>query len=414
MKAGKFAKLSQILLFYAGNELYINHLMHYFWIFDFAFGKKIVLRSFIFQYLFILTGIVFLVLSIIDHLCIKIQKMVVLQYPDVISFTSNIKDIIIQSNENITAKYRQVLSGIEFLTETFSPDSEGKIYIRGLGALFLSYLSPSLLVDRFLVECTSTSGETISFPVLVQYGLAEIDIPAAQFLDCHYLTFLQNEKIIYPFQHEYLSLFLSAATEVSIKARYASGEIASKSLNFQPSLKVLTLDVSPSLFDHPETIHHLVVVAGKRTFTYYIRHPAPIDPVQFVFLNSFGVKETFIPFGIISSENKYENQFGVFNGMYRRYQAELVKEYTAHTGVLTDNMAEWIEDLIISKHIFILNKKEIEKEVTVIDATIQRSFLRDELPAHSFKYRLSKINENGHYIQDCSRIFDSSFDCTFE
>jgi hypothetical protein len=136
------------------------------------------------------------------------------------------------------------------------------------------------------------------------------------------------------------------------------------------------------------------------------------DRVQFIFLNSFGVKETFVPSGLINRENKYENSFGVFAGKYRKYFVELNKLYTANSGIIDDNHANLLEDLFLSKDVFLISSAGIEKEVTIEEPKANRSSAIDELPAYEFKYRLSKINHH-EFVTGRSRIFDDTFDYTF-
>jgi len=340
--------------------------------------------------------------------------MVILQQPEAFSLASDLKDLFIESNEKVTVRFQT--RGNVFLEETYSPDAENKIAVRDLGRLFLPYLLTFRLIEPFSIALSTPSGETKTIDCRVQYCRLKINQKAESFLSSHFLTGLQEEKIIYPFQKEYLSFVATERTEVEISARYASGKTVKKTawVLEPPSAdpQVLTVEVSPSLFEHPETILYAVATAGERTFAYVLRRSAPRNPVQFLFLNSFGVKETFIPFASITRENKYENQFGVFNGNYRKYGAELVKEYTARTGVLTQGMADWIEELFLSRNVFLLSQDGIEQEATLTEATLQRSSARDELPNYAFKYRAAPINQNELTIRG-ARIFDLSFNYTF-
>jgi hypothetical protein len=359
-----------------------------------------------------MAGFVFFTLLPLSHICIKIVDMVILQQPDAFCFSSALKDIIIQSEANLSVTF--VTNGDVFLEETYMPDNENKIYIRELGKLFLPYISKITLQETFTIFAGTTNSESdVEITTTVQYGLSEINIAATDYLESHFLTLLQGEKITCPGQKEYLSLVVSEATQVTMTACYQSNDRITQTIQVTDINQVITLDVSPATFDDPENISYIVVVAGNRNFVYWLRRPSAAGPAQFVFLNSFGVKETFIPAGLISVENKYENQFGTFNGMYRKYNIDLVKEHTANTGVLTENMSEWLEDIFLSKDVFLFSPAGIEKEVTISEATVKRSSARDELPAYEFKYRLSKANHSEHYIQEHARIFDDSFDYTF-
>jgi hypothetical protein len=116
----------------------------------------------------------------------KKTAMDILQKPDALCFATALKDIIIQTDKNIDLSFR-VQDQTPFLHEAYWPDAENKIYIRDLGKLFLPYISGITLRETFIITLTE-SGSSASITTTVLYGLAEIDIPAADFLDISFLT----------------------------------------------------------------------------------------------------------------------------------------------------------------------------------------------------------------------------------
>jgi hypothetical protein len=339
--------------------------------------------------------------------------MTIIQQPDEFCFSSALKDIIIQSEEDLDVSF-SIQGQDSFLLETYTPDSDEKIYIRDLVKLFLPYISKTTLRETFVINITGKESETTeTVTTTVLYGLAEINLDAEDFLNSNFLTLLPREKITYPEQKEFLSMIVLESTVVTIKAKRQSGATETKTLNVTTLNQVITIDVSAGVFNDPETIDFIVVLADERKFTYFIRRPSAPDAPQFLFLNAFGVKETFIPAGVVFRENKYENQFGQFSGRYKKYNIELVKEYTANTGVMSEKTADWIEDMFMSKDVFLLTSSGIESEIAISDATVKRSTARDALPAYDIKYRLSKFNQHQYIIGNLSRIFDDTFDYSF-
>jgi hypothetical protein len=116
--------------------------------------------------------------------------------------------------------------------------------------------------------------------------------------------------------------------------------------------------------------------------------------------------------GLLNRENKYEPLFGVFAGNYRRYNVDMVKEYTSNTGVLSESMASMVEDLFMSRDVRLLSFGE-EKEATILEATLKRSSAREELPSFEFKFRLAGQNQHDFKAPSRDRIFDDTFDYTF-
>jgi len=338
--------------------------------------------------------------------------MTVLQQPDAFSFSAGMKDIIISSQDTVIF-ILNIPSGI-VLQETYTADAEGKIYIRDLGKLCQSYISPVTLREQFTMKLLNVETNAVfsTINITVQYSNVVLDISAEEFLEDRFLSLLDREKIIYREQKEFLSLVVPAQTDVKAVIRRKSGVFENIHLTTISQINtVITIDVSPSIFTNPETITYYTILAGDRPMTYYIR-PEPTPGVQFIFLNSFGVKETFIPSGLINHENKYENSFGTFAGKYRKYFIDFKKLFTANTGVIDDNHATWLEELFMSKDVFLLSPSGIENEITIEEATVKRTSAREELPAYEFKYRDTKINHY-EFVTKRSRIFDETFNYTF-
>ena len=61
--------------------------------------------------------------------------MTVTQRPDAIFFAAECKDYIISSDSSITFSITQVSIGKQILRETYSPDTDGMIYIRELSTI---------------------------------------------------------------------------------------------------------------------------------------------------------------------------------------------------------------------------------------------------------------------------------------
>jgi hypothetical protein len=334
----------------------------------------------------------------------------VIQQPPAYYFTSGIGDVILQSPAPVTFTLK--IAGVTVLQEIYAPDASNRIYIRSLDKVINRYLKTALIAAvQFIM---TESAQTITIDTTAQYCTANVDVSADQFRPNYYLTMLQDRKITSPKQKEYLSLVVTEATTVTAKAKYLNGTVSEKTLANLTQVNIaLTVDVSPSKFSNPQNIAYYVVLAGGRYMEYFLRPELPADATQFIFLNAFGVKETFIPLGLVNRENKYENLFGFFTGKHRKYSVDLIKEYTANTGIMDENMAAWIEDMFVSRDVFLLTSAGIEKEVSITEATVKRSSAMEELPAFEFKYRLSQVNQHDFRALSRVRIFDDTFDYTY-
>ncbi|MDR2087573.1 MAG: hypothetical protein LBP72_10460 [Dysgonamonadaceae bacterium] len=87
--------------------------------------------------------------------------MVIIQQPDGFCFSSALKDVIIQSDGNINVSF-SIQGQQPFLLETYSLDSEGRIYIRELGKLFIPYISKISLRKTFVTGITGSRTGSIT------------------------------------------------------------------------------------------------------------------------------------------------------------------------------------------------------------------------------------------------------------
>lgn len=331
--------------------------------------------------------------------------------PAAYCLASGFGDVQIRSPRQVVLSLR--VDSALILQETYTPASGDNIYIRDLGRLLLGYINKTTLVSTVELTLTATD-DTKVITSRVQYATAAVNVPAETFSEASFLTLLQREKVTAVGQTEYLSLICTEETVVQARAKYANGNVTTLTLGTITVLnRVHTINASPSRFSNPQNIVHYVVNAGPRTMVYYVT-PAPWEkPPQFVFLNAFGVKETFTPLGLITRENKYTNLFGSFAGYYRKHNVDLVREFTANTGVLYRTMADWIEDMFFSKDVFLLTPAGVQEEITILEATVKRTSAWTELPAFEFKYRLSSVYQHTFNVEIRQRIFDKSFDYTF-
>ena len=333
------------------------------------------------------------------------------QQPPAYCFVSGFGDVVIRSPYPVTMTLR--VNSALVLQEKYTPTSGNYIYIRDLESVLNANINKTVLVSPVTMTLED-SDDTKVISVNVQYATANINLPADIYAETNFLTLLQREKITIPGQTEYLSLIATEETTVTAKAKYDDGTVHTITLGTVTVLnRVHTFNASSSRFPNPTRIAHYVVSAGRRAMVFYMYKPPWELPQQFVFLNAFGVKETFIPMGLITRENKYTNLFGSFAGKYRKHHVDLVREYAANTGVLSRSMADWIEDLFFSKDVFLLNADNVQTEVTILDATVKRSSTWSELPAFDFKYRLSNVSQHEYRFEERKRIFDKTFDYTF-
>jgi hypothetical protein len=341
--------------------------------------------------------------------------------PAPICFSSMIGVVEITSDEDVSV----VISadGSPVLTESYTPDANGKIRILGLYDLILPFISKTSL--RSLVEINATGATSNNYCYTDTWAIyCTLVIPntvMADFFNTQFLTALKGVKQTHYGQMESLSITQQdgqTSADIEIIARYSDGSQRSFTQPASGAAVIQTFDIGGMVwtnsanFPDPENIDYFAVNCGDRHFTYFVRPRKP-ESIQFKFLNPFGVYETFIPRGIISRENKYDDTFGTIEGNYKKVDSRTVKEYTANSGFMTEDEADWLEGMIDSPEVSIIDLYGADVPVVITSATVKRSDARDALPSIEFKYRLQRENHAELRLPTASEIFDDSFSYQF-
>jgi hypothetical protein len=343
--------------------------------------------------------------------------MEILRQPAPFCLATALTDIIVSSDVAVTASF-SVTGSAPFLTETYFPDAGGRIVIREPAMLFLPLIPLNTLKEDFTITLTSISDEpeteSLNFTVLYCRADMGVDFDTANWVDYNFLTLCRGEKTTHLGLNEQLSMYVKAPVTGQIIVEYQDGTRAEKEVDIDVDEQVVNINASLDWVEHPERVSRYAVNVGNRHFSYRVKPALPREHLVIIFRNAFGVWETFIPSGITLRENKYDNLFGKFSGNYRKYKAEVTKNYTCHTGVLTASMADWLEDLFMSDSVALFDiDNGYSYPIVIEEATVKRSTAADELPAFEFKFRPSKRNQLD-YIPPNPRIFDSSFDHLFK
>lgn len=348
--------------------------------------------------------------------------MIVDTYMPTFAFSSNFQEIVLSDvksdvtfilrNKNNFGEY------VEIIAETYTPDIDKKVYILGLSEIIASNISGASYTEfSFYFR---NAEDTLIYDSKIILSRAEINISAKQFVESYFLSLMQGDKTIQVDSLQFLSLYVTDPISMKYVAQYRDSEgnytsSTDELVNITVVDRIVGLSVSPSFLEREGyQLVKFAIIAGKRSVTFLIDRYSRPSELELIFVNNFGVSETFAVMGSIDRENKYTNELGYMRGKFKKYHIEAVKEYTANTGILDQYTADWLEDLYNSKKVNIAEAGQVYgKEITIIEATVKRSSSHSELPSHEFKYRLSQQNQVVVDFKKSSRVFDDSFDYTF-
>lgn len=253
------------------------------------------------------------------------MSVVVDQQPDSFSWTSTMKDIVLSATENVI--FTLQVDNKVILTETYTPDSLGKINIRNLGKVCRSYLNGELFpVDQIQHNLMKIFTSTINGTTR-QFLVQRCDAYLKQ--NVLLLSAGTTNRITTLDSVERLSLFTDHSFFVSVLsiANEDLSEVGPFEL-FSPSAgtKIYTVDVSPSVvqsasipFDGP-IIGYKIEVGGL-IVTYLLENAFP-GMKQFLYLNSFGVPDTITLFPETKQKISTTSETAIINDTSYRFNIQ--------------------------------------------------------------------------------------------
>lgn len=160
------------------------------------------------------------------------------------------------------------------------------------------------------------------------------------------------------------------------------------------------------------------VQAGQRKFRFSIDLDEPDCAPILVFENSFGCDELLYCTGTHTVAPTYKRSQGYIGKYNRNYEIAETRTFKADTGFLTFAMANWADELFRSKSIHVVNFKDghpnVGKEVIVTDSKSEYNNNDESMPRFTFSYQYAQRNHNVFETLRSGRIFDNTFDNTFE
>lgn len=344
------------------------------------------------------------------------------------TFSASIPDITLSTGVSQVHAVMKFGSTVIY-DEILIPDTDGNIEICDIPGLVTPYVRKQLtgtltvtLTDQTVTTSSSgqssvTNGDVRTLTTKVTYCAALIDVSAEEFCPSHFLTLLQGAKLTAEGRLEYLHY---TGTDTPAVTAYYSDNSAE---TFTPA-KVggndlySTIDVSPSLFvSEGKTLCSYTVRVGQRAQEFEIDFRAPDAAPVLLFTNSFGCQEIIYCTGThqVSPEFKYSSAY--VGSLMRNYDIDETRTFKADTGVLTFPMAQWLNELFRSDDVQLLNFNAGEPQpgryVTLTDVKAEYSNEHDSLPRFTFSYRYAQRNQNVLDTGRAGRIFDNTFDYTF-
>ena len=283
--------------------------------------------------------------------------MNIIQQPDALSLSRNLKSLVIGSSEPVSFELKKGEDTL--LSQRYEPGDNQRIEI-DLREIIHAQLSCDLKESGESYEQTNLAadftaiidGSRISFRV-VKAGVDRLADTPTNFLKQNFLTWQPNVKRVTYSSPEFLTYYAVEDSTVKLKAVFTdsnetitfsvleSGKAWTMNLQYANVVKSLN-GRFPAYYDV------WVENASGQRMTYIQRYQAEtaksIHEDWVLFENSLGGIDTFRAYGTESINNQHTHNIAELDEEYVEYRVDTERLHTKNTGYLTPEESRWLVD----------------------------------------------------------------------
>lgn len=332
--------------------------------------------------------------------------MTILQQPDALSLSQNLKEFRISSSDQVSFVLKQ--GDIEILSQRYDPSSNNDITInlRDIIHARLSYwlfesgqvYQQTSLVSDFTAVIDGTS--VLTFRV-IRAGVDRLSDSAANFLTQNFLTWQPNIKPVTYYSPEFLTYYSVVSSTVKLRAFFTdvSGSVTSHTDYTVAELTAgiaytlpLQYSVVAGWLNHQLPAYYDVWVenpTGQR-LTYVQRYYAEdmrTEQEQWIlFENSLGGLDTFRAYGTTTFNGNHTHNLAEIDEVSQEYRVDTERKFQKNTGHLNLDERKWLLDFFPSqaKYLYVGNYL---RQIVVTESNV--SYTDRTLPSNytfTFKY----------------------------
>lgn len=315
------------------------------------------------------------------------------------------------TTDSMTFSIRQGAS--EIFSQTYFPDNHNQVVIYDLDKLLEAHIDEFCAQFSFFLDGNNIGDITV---IMCHTSVPE---PANTFYKDFFFTPSMGERDTALGRHETITALADGNMDVDALCTYraADGSITTKKVRLTSFDGWSPINVSPALcYDSDSgTLLSYVVQAGSRKARYRVVADAPeVDPA-IIFLNSFGCWETIHLTGAKETTPSYTRSTALVEGQSRVYDIAEVMSYKAYTGPLRPGMIPVAMDLARAKDVFLLNTDGTAgARLTITDVEVKHTNEDHTIPNFQFTYRRADRRSAMLSVVRPPKVFDDSFDETYE
>ena len=294
--------------------------------------------------------------------------MTILQQPDALSLSQNLKEFHISSDVQVSFILKQ--GGVEILSQRYDPSADGHITIN-LRDIVHARLSYQLIESGQVYEQSSLASDftamindtTLTFRV-IRSGIDRLADSAANFLTQNFLTWQPSIKPVTYYSPEFLTYYATIPCVAKLRAYFTdtSGSVISQTDYTVAEMVAgiaytipLQYSVVAGWLGHKLPAYYDIWVenlTGQR-LTYIQRYYAEdmrTEQEQWIlFENSLGGLDTFRAYGTTTFSGEHTHNLAEIDEVSQEYRVDTERKFQKNTGHLNQDERKWLLDFFPSQ-----------------------------------------------------------------
>lgn len=351
----------------------------------------------------------------------------VLQKPDALSLSGNLKPFVLSSSGKIVFNLLMGSDEEIIFINNYEPGPDNTVRIdlrEEMKALLAFNLDASqnsweqtALVEDFKAVI---DGQAYTFRV-VGGGVADLADTPANWLSQHFLTWQPRHKRVTYYSPEWLTFYATEARTLKLKATFANGSTKQLNLLTATAGKAYTQNLQyafvAGLLGNTYPTYYEVWTEGsggsRSESQFYLYEEAKsADEQWFLFANSLGGIDTIRAYGVNKLAAEHTHSLDEREEELEEYDVETERLYVKNTGWLDDYERHWLLDFFPATRKYIYESGSLRR-IVLTDS--EASYTSSDLPSsYTFTYRrcekaaLLNLVKNASDIPDVITIPDTA------
>jgi len=336
----------------------------------------------------------------------KRRVMTILQQPDPLSLSGNIKEFRIGTTTTIS--FRLLQGGEEIVARSYEPGADGIVIINIRDIIHdrLSFLfsntsivyEQTKIVSAFIAQISGTEVEFTA----VRCGVDMLAETPSNFLIRNFLTWQPNVKPVTYYSPEFLTYYAVRECQVKLHA-YFTDESAAVISQSEITLADLTegkaytiplqyASVAEKLGNKMPAYYDVWVedVGGERlsyTQRYYASDMKSETEQWVLFENSLGGIDTFRAYGSTAFTGEHTHNIAEIDDVSLEYRVDTARKFQKDTGYLNRKERAWLLDFFPSLKKYLYTGSYI-RSIIVVESNV--TYTDKELPSnYTFTYKFA-------------------------